>query len=256
MFAPDLADTISGMDPSNFEMLSKVEAEHFWFVVRNELIVGLIDRFFPDARQFLEVGCGTGSVLQAIAGSRPWNRLVGAELHPSGLVYARTRLPSNVEFVQMDARMIPGCDIFELVGAFDVIEHIADDEGVLRGMRAATQIDGGIIVAVPQHPWLWSRADDIAHHQRRYRRGELEAKLIRSGFEVLFTSSFTALLLPLMIASRWRRSTRDDDVFREFRLNHYLNHIFAMILRAEIRMTLAGLNWFAGGSRVVVGRAV
>jgi SAM-dependent methyltransferase len=256
MFAPVLADTISGMDPSNFEMLSKVEAEHFWFVVRNELIVGLIDTFFPDARQFLEVGCGTGSVLQAIAGSRPWNRLVGAELHPSGLVHARTRLPSNVEFVQMDARMIPGCDIFDLVGAFDVLEHIADDEGVLRGMRAATQIDGGIIVAVPQHPWLWSRADDIAHHQRRYRRGELEAKLIRSGFEVLFTSSFTALLLPLMIASRWRRSTRDDDVFREFRLNHYLNLIFAAILRAEIRMTLAGLNWFAGGSRVVVGRAV
>jgi hypothetical protein len=31
MFAPELADTISGMDPKNFEMLAKVEAEHFWF---------------------------------------------------------------------------------------------------------------------------------------------------------------------------------------------------------------------------------
>src|SRR5262245_61115611 len=62
LFAPDLADTISGMDPANFEMLSKVEDEHFWFVARNELIVGLINKFFPEARSFLEVGCGNGVV--------------------------------------------------------------------------------------------------------------------------------------------------------------------------------------------------
>src|SRR5258708_13686084 len=169
MFAPDLANTVSGMNPQNFEALSKVEAEHFWFVVRNELIVGLVDKFFPDARRFLEVGCGNGAVLRAIAQSRPWERLVGSELHPSGLAFARKRLPPAVEFVQMDARNIPGLDIFDLTGAFDVIEHIADDEGVLRGMRAATRTGGGTVIPVPQHPWLWSHPDDIAHHQRRYR---------------------------------------------------------------------------------------
>ena len=68
MFAPDLADTISGMDPRSFEALSKIEAEHFWFVARNELIVGLADKFFPQARRFLEIGCGNGAVLRAIAG--------------------------------------------------------------------------------------------------------------------------------------------------------------------------------------------
>jgi SAM-dependent methyltransferase len=258
MFAPDLADTVCGMDPKNFEALSKVEAEHFWFVVRNELIIGLINKFYPDARRLLEVGCGNGAVLRAIAQSRPWERLVGSELHPSGLAYARKRLPSEVEFVQMDARNIPWLDVFDLTGAFDVIEHIADDEGVLRGMRAATRTGGGTIIAVPQHPWLWSRADDIAHHQRRYRRGELEAKLLRNGFEVLFSSSFTALLLPLMVASRLKGRGRetDDDVMREFTLNGHVNDMFIAILRAEIRMTLAGWRWPAGGSRIVVGRAV
>ncbi len=135
-----------------------------------------------------------------------------------------------------------------------MIEHIADDEAVLRGMRAATRTGGGTIIAVPQHPWLWSHADDIAHHQRRYRRGELEAKLRRNGFEVLFSSSFTALLLPLMAASRLigRDSKTDDDVIGEFRVNA----MFIAILQAEIRMTLAGWRWPAGGSRIVVGRAV
>lgn len=259
MFAPDLADTISGMDPRSFELLSKVEAEYFWFVVRNELIVGLVNKFFPGAQQFLEIGCGNGAVLGAIATSRSWQRLVGSELHPSGLAYARKRLPSEVELVQMDARDIPAQGVFDLIGAFDVIEHIADDEQVLRGMRAATQTGGGAIIAVPQHPWLWSRVDDISYHQRRYRRGELEAKLVRNGFEILFSSSFTALLLPLMAASRL--VSRDDggqhdDALREFRLNRNINDLFIAILRAEVRLTLAGLRWPAGGSRIVVACAV
>ena len=258
MFAPDLADTISGMDPKNFEVLSKVEAEYFWFVARNELLVGLINKFFPDARCFLEIGCGNGAVLRAIAGTRRWERLVGSELHPSGLSVARERLAGQVEFVQMDARQIPCRDVFDLTGAFDVIEHIADDEAVLRGLRGATRTGGGTIISVPQHPWLWSRADEVAYHQRRYRRGELEAKLARNGFEVLFSSSYTALLLPLMAASRLkgRATSGDEDVFREFRIDPKINRLLLAALRAEIGMTLAGLRWPAGGSRVVVGRAV
>ena len=257
MFAPGLADTISGMDPANFKNLADYEAQYFWFVARRALIVGLIDKYFPQARRFLEVGCGNGAVLRAVADLREWDRLVGTELHPSGLVYARERLPS-AEFAQMDAREIPAAGAFDLTGAFDVIEHIDDDEGVLRGMRAATTPGGGIIIAVPQHPWLWSHADVVAHHQRRYRRGEVEAKLSRNGFEVIFSTSYTTLLLPLMAANRLKNheGTADGDVFAEFKLNRRVNSLFTAILRAEVRMTLAGIRWPAGGSRVVVGRAV
>jgi SAM-dependent methyltransferase len=258
MFAPELADTISGMDPRAFDALAKVETEHFWFVARNELIVGLANKFFPDARRFLEIGCGNGAVLRAMAASRSWERLVGSELHPSGLVFARQRLGREAEFVQMDARNIPATDVFDLTGAFDVIEHIADDEAVLRGLRRVTQAGGGTIIAVPQHPWLWSRTDEVAYHQRRYSRGELETKLRRNGFEILFSSSYTALLLPLMVASRamGKGKQSSEDVNREFTLDRRTNGLFTSILRAEVRMTLAGMNWPAGGSRVVVGCAV
>lgn len=256
MFAPKLADTTNGFDPKAFDELAKVETGHFWFSARNQLIVGLARKFFPDARRFLEIGCGTGFVLRAMAESRNWDRLAGSELHPAGLAYARKRLPSAVEFVQMDARDIPAARVFDLTGAFDVIEHIAEDEAVLRGLRAATETGGGTIITVPQHPWLWSRADEIAHHERRYRRGELEAKLRRNGFEVLFSSSFTALLLPLMAASRLRREKALDEDVYEFRLNPVMNRIFLETLRAEVRMTLAGVRWPAGGSCVVVGRAI
>lgn len=257
MFAPELADTVTGMDPKSFDDLAKFEENYFWFVARNALIVGLIKQYFPNARRFLEIGCGNGNVLRAVAQSRNWERLVGTELHPSGLVHARKRLPS-VEFAQVDARDIPALDAFDLTGAFDVIEHVDDDEGVLRGMRAATRRGGGIIIAVPQHPWLWSQADVVALHQRRYRRGELEAKLCASGFEVVFSSSYTALLLPLMAMKRLknRNDKTGEGVLREFRLNRYANSLFKAILNSEVRWTLAGVRWPTGGSRVVVGRAV
>jgi SAM-dependent methyltransferase len=263
MFAPALANTASGFDPQAFEALFALEGEHFWFVARNELIVGLIRKYFPDARSFMEVGCGTGFVLRAIATSRNWERVVGSELHPAGLVQARKRLPPDVELVQMDARHITARSLFDLTGAFDVIEHIADDEAVLRGMRASMQEGGGIIIAVPQHPWLWSRADEVAHHVRRYRRGELESKLRGAGFEVLFSTSFTSLLLPMMAASRLRRAKKrakkragkDEDAY-EFNVNPALNRLLLRLLQAEVRLTLSGVRWPLGGSRIVVGRAV
>jgi SAM-dependent methyltransferase len=258
LFAPALADTVTGFNPLSYETLIRIEATNFWFVPRNELIVALANRYFPTARRYLEIGCGNGAVLRALAESRKWDRIVGTELHPTGLSYARKRLPPEVELAQVDATAIPAVGAFDLTGAFDIVEHVADDEAVLRGLRRATVHGGGTIIAVPQHPWLWSRSDEIGHHQRRYRSGELESKMLRNGFEILFSSSYTALLLPLMAASRLkaRRSQDDRDVEREISPGPFVNAVLTAILRAEVSLTLAGLRWPAGGSRVVVARAV
>jgi SAM-dependent methyltransferase len=258
MLAPELAAEKTGFDPDVFAALAKIEDIHFWFVARNELLLGLASRFFPGARSYLEIGCGNGAVLRAIAPSRQWERLVGSDLHPSCLQNARARLPREVELVQMDARAIPAVNVFDLVGAYDIVEHVADDEGLLRGLRRAARKDGGTIIAVPQHPSLWSRADEIGHHQRRYRRGELEAKLRRNGFDILFSSSFTVVLLPLLAASRMlaRGASADAVIEREAAVGAKTNAILGALLRAEVRLTLAGLRWPIGGSRVVVARAV
>jgi SAM-dependent methyltransferase len=258
IFAPELADTISGFDPASFAPLTEIEETHFWFAARNELIVGLADRFFPHARRYLEIGCGNGAVLRALAASRRWDHMVGADLHPTALANARARLPDGVEFAQLNGGIIPAVGVFDLTGAFDVMEHVFDDEGLLSGLRNATRTGGGAIIAVPQHPSLWSRADEVAHHQRRYRRGEVERKLRHNGFEILFSTSFVALLLPLMAASRLKGRAMQNgaDIESEFKLGPRLNAVLTTILRAEVRLTLAGVRWPAGGSRVVAARAV
>jgi SAM-dependent methyltransferase len=153
----------------------------------------------------------------------------------------------------MDARMIPARDVFDVIGAFDVLEHIEDDEAVLAAMYSALRAEGGILLTVPQHPWLWSHADELALHVRRYRRGELERKVRVAGFHVLFSGSYTALLLPLMAVSRWTGSAgKSDSIGREFELPRIANALLRAILQLEVSLTLAGLRFPAGGSRVIV----
>jgi SAM-dependent methyltransferase len=253
-YAPTLADTSPGFDATAFEGLAQREAGNFWFEPRNRLLVGLSRRYFPAARRYLEIGCGTGFVLAAFAASRPWARLIGSEIHLAGLLQAQKRVRAQAELVQMDARAIPARNAFDLVGAFDVLEHIVQDETVIREVHAALVPQGGFIAAVPQHPFLWSSIDEVSHHVRRYRRGELEGKLRSAGFEIIYSSSYTMTLLPLMAASRLMSSNRQRSPTREFDLPVAANAALRLLLNAEVALTLRGMAWPVGGSRVVVAR--
>jgi SAM-dependent methyltransferase/ribosomal protein S27AE len=262
LIAPSIADTIHGFDPEAFDFLANVELDHFWFVSRRKLIVALADKFAPTARSFLEVGCGAGNVLGAVASSRVWNRIMGMDLHPRGLSLARTRLPPSVELLQGDARRIPLRDTFDLIGAFDVLEHVAEDEAVMTSIRAALVHDGIFLAAVPQHPALWSASDDVAHHVRRYPRGELDRKIAAAGFELLFSTSYAASLLPLIAlrrqgAERFRHQTDPRTIARkELEVAPVTNRLLSMILDAEIALTRRGVRWPAGGSRIVAARKI
>jgi SAM-dependent methyltransferase len=192
------------------------------------------------------------------ASSRMWQNLVGSEIHSAGLRHARRRLADRSEFVQMDVRKIPARAAFDLVGAFDVLEHIVEDETVIRQVYDALAEGGGFLVAVPQHPALWSRTDDVSHHVRRYCRGEVERKLRYAGFEVVFSTSYAALSLPLMLGSRLlmqkRPVNRRERSYHEFNVHPVLNASLHLLLDAEVSLTLRGFRWPIGGSRVVAAR--
>ena len=257
--APELADTPLGFDLQHFSTLMKFEQSNFWFVNRARLITSLIQKYFPEACDFLEIGCGTGSVLLALQTALPQLILAGSDLHSCGLAFARQRLGPGVVLLQMDARRIAARGQFDVIGAFDVIEHVAEDEQVLSEIFAALKPGGGTIIAVPQHPWLWSPEDDAAFHQRRYARGELETKLEKAGFRVWNSTSFNCMLLPLMVASRLVMILRarhgiGHEPLAELKIGGRLNRALSSVLSLEVILTCAGLRWPAGGSRFVVAQ--
>lgn len=249
-----MASTSDPYDVALYEALAAAEPNSFWFRARNRLIVSTVARHFPGAGSLLEIGCGTGFVLEALRSAFPSMRLVGSELYEEGLAVARRRL-ADVELVQLDARELPYSDEFDIAGAFDVLEHLEEDERVLAELRRAVRSGGGIVLLVPQHPRLWSAMDDVAHHVRRYTRRELMAKVRRAGFDVERATSFVSSLLPAMAASRGVRRLfrRPYDPVAELRPGP-LNGVFERVLDGERRLIERGISLPAGGSLLVVGR--
>ena len=249
----DASTLPTGYGAELFDKLAALEPTSFWFRGRNSVVLWALDRWFPSARSFLEVGCGTGYVLQAILRSRPGLEAVGAELYAEGLRVARTRL-QRVPLAQMDARSLGIEEAFDVVGTFDVLEHIDRDEDALLSLHAAVRPGGGLLVTVPQHRWLWSPADEFAGHERRYTRRELTKKIERAGFEVVSVSSFVTLLLPLMAASRFLTKRRPYSLDREFGLPRAVDRLFERTLDLERAAMSRGVSLPVGGSLLVVAR--
>jgi SAM-dependent methyltransferase len=252
-FAPEFAHESEGFEADYFGRLSQMEAGNFWFRSRNRLIIWAIQRYFPEAKNFLEIGCGTGFVLSGIRNAMPNLDLLGSEIFSAGLSFAAQRLP-GVDLFQMDARRIPFQEEFDVIGAFDVIEHIEEDEEVLSQMYKATRQQGGILLTVPHHPFLWSQSDDYARHVRRYRTRELRAKVTSAGFEVMRITSFVSLLMPLLMLSRFKRrlSQAEFDPTDEFDIPNLMNAALEKILDAERSLIRAGLSLPVGGSLLLV----
>ena len=253
-WAPELARGGGGFEAGYFEGLSELEDASFWFRQRNRLIVDVLRAYFPGLESFLEVGCGTAYVLRGVATAFPSARLVGSEVFVDGLRVAQARVPS-AELVQLDVRAMPYRDAFDVAGAFDVLEHVDDDAAALAGLRDAVRPGGGIVIAVPQHPWLWSAADEYARHERRYTAAGLHTKVHAAGLEIVRSTSFVVLPLPLMVASRFaQRHRRDYDPTAELRIPRPVNAALERLLAAERAAIRRGVNAPVGGSRLVVAR--
>ena len=256
-FAPDLAFENEGFQEGYFGDLAGVEERSFWFGARNELIVWAMRKYFPECGSFLEIGCGTGFVLGGIRSAYPSAELSGSEIFSAGLEIAAKRVPS-ASFYQSDAQDIPFRDHFDVIGAFDVLEHIVDDGAVIAEIGRALRPGGGFLVSVPQHPSLWSPQDDRAYHVRRYTAAELRRKVVAAGFEVLRMTSFVALLLPVLFASRlWMRRRPADETFdpiATLRRPRPIDIALGTVMAAERAIIRAGLSFPAGGSLLLVAR--
>ncbi|HEY8607339.1 MAG TPA: class I SAM-dependent methyltransferase [Noviherbaspirillum sp.] len=236
---------------SSFAKLAEVESGHWWFQGRNQLLLWALARKAKRFQSFLEVGCGTGYVLEAVSTAYPSSELHGAEYFEEGLEYARARVP-KARFRTLDATTMDDAERYDVVGAFDVIEHIEEDELVLRNLARALKAEGTLMVTVPQHQWLWSKSDEYACHVRRYSRADLIKKTERAGLRVTYVTSFVSLLLPLMCLSRVSAQEGERDPMAEFRIPGWMNAILKAVMRVELAMLKLGIRFPAGGSLLLV----
>jgi SAM-dependent methyltransferase len=250
---PERDEVVEGFSREQFENLLAVMPRHFWFAARNRLLAWAVRRHFPAARTLLEVGCGTGHVLQALGAAIPALRLTASEASFAGIREVARVLP-HADLIQADVTRLPFDQEFDVVGAFDVLEHIPDDVAAMREIARSVSPGGGVVITVPQHQWLWSALDDYAGHKRRYSRASLVSLVRTAGLRPIFVTSFVSLLLPALLLSRSAQKGKTVDPMQEFRIAPAANRFAGWVMTAERALITAGLPLPAGGSLLLVAR--
>ena len=174
--SPRTANAQAGFKPEYFARLAAIEQAHFWFRARNELIQWALGNYFPNAKSFFEIGCGTGFVLAGIREKFPANAPRGQRHFHGRPRLCQSTFAGAWSCIRWMHDAIPFECEFDVVGAFDVLEHLVEDEKALAQMFNAARPGGGLLVTVPQQRYLWSASDEHAMHQRRYSRAELREK--------------------------------------------------------------------------------
>ncbi|WP_052664291.1 class I SAM-dependent methyltransferase [Nitriliruptor alkaliphilus] len=170
---------------------SLANPRYWWYQARSDLMHAVFARYLHPGHHLLDVGSADGpSVGWLVAGIRR----TAVDLDPGGLeegdiCASVTALPFR------DAA-------FDVVSAFDVVEHIPSEAAVISELRRVARPGGVLLVSVPAYQWAWTSFDVAAGHHRRYTRRRLVAAVEAAGLRVERATYAFASTMPLFIADR------------------------------------------------------
>ena len=179
------------VDSPQYDILANVEDAHWWWRARREILRDVIDRFRPagGGLRLLEVGCGSGGNLPMLA---EFGAVVGAEREARAIDLLRARRGDAFHVVpHAIPEPLPGR--FDVIGMFDVLEHVEDDAGAMRWAARQLEPGGIVVVTVPAFQFLWTEQDDAVHHTRRYTTGDL-TRVLPPEIELVHLTYFNSLL--------------------------------------------------------------
>lgn len=199
-----------------YSRFAAVECEHWWFQGRRHVVSTLLRAYLtdhpaePGGFRVLDVGSGTGEMVDML---KELGHVTAVDSSAQAVEYCRRRHPVGVTVrhgLVPDA--LGASETFDLVTAFDVVEHIEDDVAALQAFRRALAVGGRMVLTVPAYPLLWSQHDVYAGHVRRYRRDRLrDAVQAAGGFLIDRISYFNSLLfLPALLVRLAARPKRQD----------------------------------------------
>lgn len=220
-----------------------VEDRHWWYRERRALLARELRRLgaAPDRRRAVEIGAAGGGNCLVM---RDFGYdVLATEFLPEGVEIARAR---GLTAIQADARDLPLPDADrDLVVAFDVLEHIAEDEVAAAEIHRVLRPGGTALIAVPADMRLWSAFDELSGHVRRYDRPRLTALIEGAGLRIEALRSWNVLLRPAVALRRRPTTARpaSDSTLRHdvTAVHPLLNTTLGAIVRLERHLPLGAL---------------
>ncbi len=192
-----------------YGIMRAVEDAHWWFDAMEATTAALLRRGGPpDVRDALDAGCGTGRNLVFLQRSGIGARVTGLDHSPVALGHCRVR--GLARLVRGSVNALPfDAESFDLVTSFDVLTAgTVDDTRALAEAARVLRPCGRLLVRVAAYDFLRSRHDREWNITRRYRRGELRAKLEAAGLRVRVASYANTWLFPVALAKRLAEGVR------------------------------------------------
>jgi SAM-dependent methyltransferase len=182
------------------------QPDYWWYRARAELLETVLGRYLGVPGRTLDVGSADGP---SVGWMKRGGRRVTLDLHPEG------QQPG--EGVCGSATALPFADgAFDVVAAFDVVEHCEDDALALAELTRVLAPGGRLLLSVPAYQWAWSDHDVRAGHYRRYRRSQLVALVGSAGLDVQRSTYAFTSVFPFFLAERavrrLRRGPRDSSL--------------------------------------------
>ncbi len=189
------------MESSLYDEYVRIEDTHWWFRGRRKIITALLRPYLRPPARIIDVGSGGGAVAQAL---QEFGHVTACDIDVRCAASVARR--PGMSFAYGTAEAIPFADgSFDLVTAFDVLEHLDDDVRALREMARVVSPVGLIAVTVPAYGWLWGRQDEISHHRRRYTGRSLRKAITAAGLSPRRLTAFNSILFPGIAAVRVAR---------------------------------------------------
>lgn len=238
------------MKAHTYPIMFRVEQSHWWYAGRRKILTDFVEeicRKVTDRRpRILDVGCGTGANLMMLS---QYGDAEGVDVSEDALSFCRER---GLEKVTLgEAEKLPYEDgTFDLVTAFDVVEHIDDDLAGLREMRRVLRPGGHVLLFVPTFMFLWGVQDDVSNHRRRYRMPELRSVLEKAGFEIERTTyANITFFLPILLIRKLMRvmgiKTESENNITVSSMNGFLGRLFGaeswVLKRMNLPFGVSGL---------------
>lgn len=229
------------MDRKYYKEYYWLERNHWWFKVREKVIFDRILFYSKGSRdlKILNIGVATGRSSEVL---NYFGDVTSLEYDKECCEFVRDKL--NLVVVNGSVTELPfETESFDLVCAFDVIEHVENDSLAISEMKRVCANNGMICLTVPAFKMLWSEHDLVNKHYRRYTHKTLLKIFSNTNLTKLYISYFNFFLfIPILLfrkfteitPKKWIRkgSGSDFEVKNQSRLfNLILFKIFSIELK-------------------------